>query len=102
MTMQPHCKPPGPYAARRQPPPAQLPTTLGLPTAQPPCPTDDTQMTIALARSLLECGRADAGHAAQAYAREFDKRRGYGGTAALVGGGAYPILIAGLSYGRLR
>lgn len=46
------------------------------------CYTDDTQMAVALARSLLACGgRIDSVHAALAYAQEYEPSRGYGGTA---------------------
>lgn len=40
--------------------------------------TDDTQMMIALAESLLERGRIDPGHLAQAFVSAYDPRRGYG------------------------
>eukprot|EP00198_Chlamydomonas_reinhardtii_P008757 XP_001698094.1 predicted protein [Chlamydomonas reinhardtii] len=51
------------------------------------CYTDDTQMAIALARSLVACGgRCDALSAARAYANEYEMGRGYGGT-------AYKILV---------
>lgn len=46
--------------------------------------TDDTQMAVALARSLIEQGHVDPGHAAAAYAADFDPFRGYGGTAVKV------------------
>mmetsp|Transcript_29405 Transcript_29405/g.86935 ORF Transcript_29405/g.86935 Transcript_29405/m.86935 type:complete len:425 (-) Transcript_29405:279-1553(-) len=39
--------------------------------------TVDTQMGIALARSLLEHGRCDPAHASASYAREFQPHRGY-------------------------
>ncbi|KAG2445149.1 hypothetical protein HYH02_008617 [Chlamydomonas schloesseri] len=46
------------------------------------CYTDDTQMAIALARSLVAGGgRCEALAAARAYADEYDMARGYGGTA---------------------
>ncbi|GLI62970.1 hypothetical protein VaNZ11_005827, partial [Volvox africanus] len=46
------------------------------------CYTDDTQMAIALTRSLIACdGRIDDIHAAQSYAEEYQPSRGYGGTA---------------------
>ncbi|GIL77640.1 hypothetical protein Vretifemale_7135 [Volvox reticuliferus] len=46
------------------------------------CYTDDTQMAIALTRSLIACnGRIDDVHAAQSYAEEYQPCRGYGGTA---------------------
>ncbi|KAG2439556.1 hypothetical protein HXX76_004909 [Chlamydomonas incerta] len=51
------------------------------------CYTDDTQMAIALARSLVASGgRCDALAAARAYADEYEMGRGYGGT-------AYKILV---------
>jgi poly(ADP-ribose) glycohydrolase ARH3 len=42
--------------------------------------TDDTEMTLALTASLIECGRLDARHCAAAYAAVFraEPRRGYG------------------------
>lgn len=40
--------------------------------------TDDTQMTIALAESLLACGRVDEEHLARAFLELYDPRRGYG------------------------
>ncbi|KAF5826239.1 ADP-ribosylation/Crystallin J1 [Dunaliella salina] len=43
--------------------------------------TDDTQMTLALARSIVQLGRVDAGRVAKAYAADFDPYRGYGGFA---------------------
>jgi poly(ADP-ribose) glycohydrolase ARH3 len=45
------------------------------------CYTDDTQMTLALAASLAECGRMDAAHVSAKYAEYFEAWRGYGGTA---------------------
>jgi poly(ADP-ribose) glycohydrolase ARH3 len=45
------------------------------------CYTDDTQMAVALATSLVECGRVDAGHASVMYARFYEPWRGYGGAA---------------------
>lgn len=42
-------------------------------------------MAIALARSLLRCGRSDPDDMAAAYAAEFQPHRGYGGTAVKVG-----------------
>lgn len=47
---------------------------------------DDTQMAIALSRSLIALGRCDAEGAAMAYANEFQPHRGYGGSAVKVGG----------------
>jgi poly(ADP-ribose) glycohydrolase ARH3 len=56
--------------------------------------TDDTQMAIALAESLLESGGVDARALGHAFAAAHDPRRGYGsGTAAvleLVRSGVYP------------
>lgn len=40
--------------------------------------TDDTQMTIALAESLLACGEVEQAHLAETFLRHFDRRRGYG------------------------
>jgi len=49
------------------------------------CYTDDTQMTLALARSLLRCaGRVDPTDCATAYATAFDPQRGYGRSAVKV------------------
>ncbi len=45
------------------------------------CYTDDTQMTLALATSLIECGRVDAAHVSGKYAEFYESWRGYGGTA---------------------
>ena len=41
--------------------------------------TDDTQMMIALAESLIACGRIDQHHLAQAFRDAYDPDRGYGG-----------------------
>jgi poly(ADP-ribose) glycohydrolase ARH3 len=41
--------------------------------------TDDTQMMIALAESLIERGRVEAEHLARAFRRAYDPGRGYGG-----------------------
>lgn len=47
--------------------------------------TDDTQMMIALAESLLDRGVVEAGHLGQAFLTEYDPRRGYGsGTRAVL------------------
>ncbi len=43
--------------------------------------TDDTQMTLALAASLMECGRVDAEHVSAKYAEYYKPWRGYGGAA---------------------
>jgi poly(ADP-ribose) glycohydrolase ARH3 len=45
------------------------------------CYTDDTQMTLALATSLVECGRVDAAHVSLKYAEFYESWRGYGGAA---------------------
>jgi poly(ADP-ribose) glycohydrolase ARH3 len=45
------------------------------------CYTDDTQMTIALATSLVEHGRVDAAHVSAKYAEFYEIWRGYGGAA---------------------
>lgn len=45
------------------------------------CYTDDTQMTLALATSLVECGRVDAEHLSAKYAEFYEPWRGYGGAA---------------------
>jgi poly(ADP-ribose) glycohydrolase ARH3 len=41
--------------------------------------TDDTQMTIALAESLIACGRVDDEHLAATFLSRYDPDRGYGG-----------------------
>jgi poly(ADP-ribose) glycohydrolase ARH3 len=41
--------------------------------------TDDTQMMIALAESLIERGRVDEQHLARAFVQAYDPDRGYGG-----------------------
>ncbi len=58
--------------------------------------TDDTEMTLALATSLIECGRLDAAHCASTYARFFssEPRRGYGPAASRV----LAMLCAGTDY----
>jgi len=45
------------------------------------CYTDDTEMTLALASSLAECGRVDAAHVSAKYAEFYEPWRGYGGAA---------------------
>jgi poly(ADP-ribose) glycohydrolase ARH3 len=45
------------------------------------CYTDDTQMTLALAASLVECGAVDAARVSAKYAEFYEPWRGYGGTA---------------------
>lgn len=44
--------------------------------------TDDTQMGLALAQSLVDRGRCDAVACAHSYAAAYDKKRGYGKSAA--------------------
>lgn len=46
--------------------------------------TDDTQMTLALARSLVRCRGIVAADCARAYAEAYDPQRGYGRSAHLV------------------
>lgn len=43
--------------------------------------TDDTQMTIALATSIVRCGGVDGADCARAYGEFFDPQRGYGRSA---------------------
>jgi poly(ADP-ribose) glycohydrolase ARH3 len=45
------------------------------------CYTDDTQMTLALAASLVERGGVDAAHVSAKYAEFYQPWRGYGGAA---------------------
>jgi poly(ADP-ribose) glycohydrolase ARH3 len=45
------------------------------------CYTDDTQMTLALATSLVESGRVDTAHVSAQYADFYQPWRGYGGAA---------------------
>ncbi|KAL3156858.1 hypothetical protein ABBQ38_001127 [Trebouxia sp. C0009 RCD-2024] len=45
------------------------------------CYTDDTQMTIALAQSLVRMNMCNAADATEAYVSAFDDTRGYGGSA---------------------
>lgn len=45
------------------------------------CYTDDTQMTLALAASIIERGRVDAAHVSAKYAEFYESWRGYGGAA---------------------
>lgn len=48
--------------------------------------TDDTQMMIALAESLVRCGTVDEDDLASTFREHFDERRGYGsGTRAVIG-----------------
>lgn len=51
------------------------------------CYTDDTQMTLALATSLVRRGRVDAEDVSKTYARFYEPWRGYGG-------GAHTVLRA--------
>lgn len=46
--------------------------------------TDDTEMTLALAGSILHSGDVDAADCARAYAEAFSPLRGYGSSAALI------------------
>ncbi len=48
------------------------------------CYTDDTEMALALAQSIVECKGVDAAHCAQSYAEFFHAWRGYGGGAHVV------------------
>lgn len=48
------------------------------------CYTDDTEMTLALARSILSCGKVDGAACAAAYAQAFTPGRGYGRSAVRV------------------
>lgn len=45
------------------------------------CYTDDTEMTLALAQSIVDCQGVDAQHCAQKYAKYYNPWRGYGGGA---------------------
>lgn len=76
--------------------PADVPKTLEMVEARlgRGTYTDDTQMMIALAESLIECGRIDPDHLSHAFIAAYDPRRGYGsGTTQvlqLIRGGADP------------
>lgn len=48
------------------------------------CYTDDTEMTLALARSILRCGDVRGSDCAAAYAEAFTPQRGYGRSAVKV------------------
>lgn len=48
------------------------------------CYTDDTEMTLALARSILRCPGVDGADCAAAYAEAFTPQRGYGRSAVQV------------------
>lgn len=72
------------------------------------CYTDDTEMTLALARAILHSGRVDSAECAAAYAAAFTPQRGYGRSAteiltALQQGADWrrtgDMLFAGGSYG---
>jgi poly(ADP-ribose) glycohydrolase ARH3 len=45
------------------------------------CYTDDTEMTLALAQSIVDCNGMDAQYCARAYAAYYNPWRGYGGGA---------------------
>jgi poly(ADP-ribose) glycohydrolase ARH3 len=45
------------------------------------CYTDDTEMALALAQSIVDCKGVDARHCAQTYAKYYNPWRGYGGGA---------------------
>jgi ADP-ribosylglycohydrolase len=65
------------HAAASDPPAPSSPVS---PAPLPVCSrsyTVDTQMSIALARSLVEQGKCDPAMASAAYAREFEPHRGY-------------------------
>lgn len=49
--------------------------------------TDDTEMALALARSIVDCNSVDAEHCAQTYAKFYNSWRGYGG-------GAHAVMTA--------
>lgn len=48
------------------------------------CYTDDTQMTIGVAETLVRHGRIDTPHLCKCFAKNFDPNRGYGGGARAV------------------
>lgn len=90
------------------------------------CYTDDTELTLALARSIIRCNAVDGADCALAYAEAFTPQRGYGRSAVAVltalqqgadwrstgnmlfadgsfgNGGAMRIAPVGLLYGRLE
>jgi poly(ADP-ribose) glycohydrolase ARH3 len=69
-------------------PPAAIPARLEMVEARlgRGTYTDDTQMAIALAESLLACGGVEDEHLAHAFLEAFDPRRGYGrGTRTVLG-----------------
>ncbi|MCP5051937.1 MAG: hypothetical protein GY940_32515 [bacterium] len=51
------------------------------------CYTDDTEMTLALSQSMVDCNGMDAAHCSQMYADYYNPSRGYGG-------GAHTVLKA--------
>jgi ADP-ribosylglycohydrolase len=68
-------------------PPEAVPERCEMVNARLGCGTytDDTQMAIALAESLLDCGDLDAEHLGRAFLQAYDPRRGYGsGTRAVL------------------
>jgi len=62
-------------------PPGAIPAVLDMEAARLGAGTytDDTEMTIALAESLLRCDGVDAEDLARAFLAAYDPRRGYGG-----------------------
>ncbi|MBA2581349.1 MAG: ADP-ribosylglycohydrolase family protein [Thermoleophilaceae bacterium] len=86
-------------------PPARIPQRLTMLEARlgRGTYTDDTQMAIALAESLLDCGGIDAEALGLAFADAYDHRRGYGsGTTEvlrLVRSGVHPHAAAGSVFG---
>ena len=69
------------FFPQSMPPPssALLLLPAGRPACRYGCYTDDTQMALALARSLLARGGCEAEAAAAAYVHDFQPHRGYGG-----------------------
>ena len=68
-------------------PPEAIPERCEMVNARLGCGTytDDTQMAIALAESLLDCGDLDEEHLGRAFLQAYDPRRGYGsGTRAVL------------------
>jgi poly(ADP-ribose) glycohydrolase ARH3 len=61
-------------------PPEAIPERLEMVDARLGCGTytDDTQMAVALAESLLECGGVDEERLGRAFLEAYDPRRGYG------------------------
>ncbi|MCA1699839.1 MAG: ADP-ribosylglycohydrolase family protein [Actinobacteria bacterium] len=86
-------------------PPAEIPERLTMLDARlgRGTYTDDTQMAIALAESLLDCGGIDADALGRAFAAAYDPRRGYGsGTTKvlrLVRSGVHPHDAASSAFG---